>query len=390
MLADGARSVCLVLALRALPFTVYTALSPRVALGRKAAAVALYAGIVALLAHWGSLATVGWIACGMAYYVVLGCGMNPLSRLLAERTVTRGAVFVLLAGLCLLVPGVVLPGIASTTFLVVGWELLLSGYSYCVETSRKPTPPALADCLFFLLVNPTVAWTRRGSPLPDRTTEARGMLRAAAGMLVVLLNAAFLKPLCRQVGESGLAWLPVQLTALGVVLVGALRILSEYAAHSGLASIQIGLSRRIGWQVPERYELPLLSQNPMEFWRRWNTYVRVWLEAYVFLPMATGVARRSRRRAAQVVVAFAVLAASGLLHDGYVFAARFTASTRMTRMFLAAGLAALVWRLMGGLAAALRARLRGATRSWWDGATTVVSHVFMALALAAAGAVWWS
>jgi len=206
----------------------------------------------------------------------------------------------------------------------------------------------------------------------------------------MMANAALLRPLARYVGGGGLsAWVPAQVLGLGVALHGVLRLLTRYAAHSGLASLQIGLTRCAGWQVPERYDFPLLARSPMDFWRRWNTYVRVWLEAYVFLPLATAVARRSRSRAAQAVVAFSVLVASGLLHDGYLFAGEHVASTRFTRLFLAAGLVALLWRLGGGVSTALRARLAGVPARRYDVTVFVTSHLLMASGLAAAALKLW-
>jgi len=192
------------------------------------------------------------------------------------------------------------------------------------------------------------------------------------------------------VGDGGLAaWLPGWPVAVGLAALGALRFLAEYAAHSGLASIQIGLTRRVGWQVPERYDFPLLAKSPMDFWRRWNTYVRVWLEAYVFLGAATAVARRTRSRAAQILVAMVVLVASGLLHDGYTFAGELVASTHTTRLFVAAGLAALAWRVAGGISSRLRATLPGRAAGWYEASATVTSHVLLVSGLAAA-MVWLS
>jgi hypothetical protein len=174
-----------------------------------------------------------------------------------------------------------------------------------------------------------------------------------------------------------------------VALYGVLRFLSEYAAHSGLASLQIGWMRQIGWRVPERYELPLFAKSPMDFWRRWNTYVRVWLERYVFLPVSVRAARTSKSRAAQAVAALTVMIASGLLHDGYLLAARQIASTRLTQLFFAVGLVAIVWRVAGAAASALRARLTGAPVRWFDASAAVTARVCMALGLTTAGVLWW-
>jgi hypothetical protein len=252
---------------------------------------------------------------------------------------------VVLVWFCLLLPGVLLPGLAIDLYLFAGMELGLSAYSYCIETSRAGSATArLRDALFFLLVNPTVVYTASGA-FTGAARRTTGLWRAAAGVATMFFGAACLIPLamhCHSITKTGefRANFGIALVASGVA-----RFLVAYAAHSGLASIQIGLMRHAGWTIPERYRYPLLSVSPTDFWRRWNTYRRAWLEAYVFLPMARRFARRTRSPHAQVVAAVATLLASGLIHDVYTFAGRQNVTFRMSELFLAAGALLAVWRL---------------------------------------------
>jgi hypothetical protein len=121
--------------------------------------------------------------------------------------------------------------------------------------------------------------------------------------------------------------------------------------------------RQLGWVVPERYCRPWMAASPIDFWRRWNTYVRSWLEAYVFVPLARRMARRTQSRWSYVVAAVATLAASGILHDAFVFADRQELSGSRTKFFLGAGAVLLVWRAAGSIWARAGRRwgaLRGA------------------------------
>jgi hypothetical protein len=268
-------------------------------------------------------------------------------------------------------------------------ELSLSSYSYCVETSRGRAPVAtLGDCLFFLFVNPTVLYTVRGGPASSRTASV-GWVRLAAGIATMFINVAALRPLAHQLRSD----LPSAITAgasVSVAVYGMTTALTIYAAHSGLASIQLGLMRVIGWTVPERYCYPLLSKSPIDFWRRWNTYVRMWLEAYVYLPMARAGRKKGRRWLGPVGAAVTTLAASGALHGAVTFAGRQIIGDLEGEMafFLGAGLILAAWRIVSLAGNAFRAKLRPIQAKVFD----VVAHAMARAGIVAAmlaGAIAW-
>ena len=153
--------------------------------------------------------------------------------------------------------------------------------------------------------------------------------------------AAILRPLYSFVDEYGDVFIPLPL--LSLVLFGALRALSEYAAHSGLASIQIGIMRQLGYQVPERYNYPFLASSPLDFWRRWNTYVGGWLRQYVFMPGMMFAGRRTRAPWAMAVVLTVVFVVSGLLHDIYGYAISFDTDPRYLLFFLVVAAVTFLW-----------------------------------------------
>jgi hypothetical protein len=382
------RHMAVLLSLRLLPFAVWSLIGRSASLCSKVLIATGYAALPVLACRLGAAWSVLFIGVGVAYYGALCLGANRLSALMATGQVTRGAALVLVFVAFLLAPGVVLPGTAILTFLVIGWELALSAYSYCVETSRPGAKPApMSECLFFLIVNPTLVYSARGDRLDAHGTNV-GFMRAAAGAALMFLNVAIALPLAdylRAASESSVTR-AVAAMWLGY---GVVRFLSFYAGHSGLASIHIGLMSQLGWRVPERYCYPLAAESPVDFWRRWNTYVRVWLEAYVFLPIARRVARRTRRRAGQVAAAIATLVISGLIHDAYVFAGRQAfAGLRMTRLFLGASLLLAVWRLAATLGQAIRVRFGRKVPRSLDVAGTLISRFAFVGALVGAAIVW--
>ena len=347
-----------------------------------------YLAFPLLASALGGLQTILLLALGLTYYLLIGLGMNRLSDWMAVGRLTRGGAAVLIFGVFLLLPGLALPGLASSTFLVVGCELALSSYSYCVETSRRGARCApLGDCLFFLFVNPTIFYPARGAPVTE-SAQCTGWGRAAAGALVMFLNTAILRSLVKYLRHGGGSAQVPGGPIVALLLSGAVSFLAFYAANSGLASIQIGLMRQVGWIVPERYVYPLLSTSPMDFWRRWNTYIRAWLEGYVFLPLARKIARRTKGPFGQVAAAMATLVACGLIHDAYNYAGRQGLPDVATEFFLAAGLVLAVWRVAGHVRGKVQARLSERDARRFEVLASQWSRLCLALAILAAAVTW--
>ncbi len=131
-------------------------------------------------------------------------------------------------------------------------------------------------------------------------------------------------------------------SAAGVLLC----MFAFYLGHSGLASFQIGALRMLGFDPPERYHYSFLATSPLDLWRRWNTYLGLWLQRYVFLPLALrwsrarGKSASGPAKAAALVATFAVC---GLLHEhAGLVNHRFVALNAFLG-FSFFGLAAVIW-----------------------------------------------
>jgi D-alanyl-lipoteichoic acid acyltransferase DltB (MBOAT superfamily) len=133
-------------------------------------------------------------------------------------------------------------------------------------------------------------------------------------------------------------------SALVPVSYGVIKILETYALQSGLASLQIGMMRWSGYKIAERYHYPLASRNPIEFWRRWNTYVGNWTRRYLYFPIALRIARRCDLgligRAIPVVFAFTAM---GALHDVYALVAGPTVTYQATLFFFLNAILLIAW-----------------------------------------------
>jgi hypothetical protein len=121
-------------------------------------------------------------------------------------------------------------------------------------------------------------------------------------------------------------------------LQGLSAVLWFYAAHSGLAHVQLGLCHMVGFAAPERYRYPFAAATPREFWMRWNVYFGAWIRVHVYSPIARHLARGGRvspgAAATASVLAFAWM---GAMHELYVLMSEGDSTFRMTACFTAFG-----------------------------------------------------
>lgn len=68
--------------------------------------------------------------------------------------------------------------------------------------------------------------------------------------------------------------------------------LQIYCDFSGYSDMAIGSAKMIGCDLPENFNLPYLSTDVADFWRRWHISLSTWFRDYVFLPLAYATGRR--------------------------------------------------------------------------------------------------
>lgn len=360
-LASAARDVFAVACFRALPIVGFVLATRQIRIGPK-----LVVGLVAVLTGgigqvWVVL-PLGWLLVVYGYFVIVGA-LVPLGvPALRSGMLTRSGLFAASAGSFLILPGLFAPESVRTAALLIGWDLALSAYSYAAEVTRSNLEPERSDCLFFLLVNPALVYAERGERFAPPALEARGVARTGLGILTLFAASALLAPACAWSRERAFGG-PHTNTALALGAYAVLRFLLEYARHAGLASLQIGALRQLGHAVPERYRLPILARNPLDFWQRWNTYVAGWLSRYVFAELVSRLAR-TRSRGRTMTYALSVLGtfmALGLLHD---VAPYFAGTGRVglgVAAFLVMGTIVVAWTIVSRLLS--RAMLR-ADAAW--------------------------
>ena len=99
--------------------------------------------------------------------------------------------------------------------------------------------------------------------------------------------------------SSSLAWLGM--------LAYTLQIYYDFSSYSDMA---IGIARMLGFNLPENFDFPYISQSITEFWRRWHITLGNWLKNYVYIPL--GGSRGTLRKT--LINLFLVFLISGIWH----------------------------------------------------------------------------
>jgi hypothetical protein len=364
--AQGLQEVMGVFCFRAVPVAAWAVLAPRMrAPVRIVGALTAVALVVA--AFMSSRSLISGLTLAYGYFFVTASAVPLLAALVQRDRLSPAALFAVCAVAFFVAPALYAPGIGKAAMLLVGWDVMLSSYSYCIESARRcpvePTvaahdrrwPPALEDCLFFLLVNPALVYTQRGQKVGDPALSLLGLWRMTTGLFVIFLVTVLIRPLGETVkatlGAHSLAGTGL---AGGILVSGFFALLLNYLQQSSVASLEIGMLRQCGYVVPERFNRPLLAAGPLDFWRRWNTYVGGWMQRYVFSPTSLRLTRGPLRVwptwvsvAAGVLVTFAAV---GILHDIVPYFSRLHPEARGLMVFLSAGTLVIVWSAAGRFA----------------------------------------
>ena len=99
--------------------------------------------------------------------------------------------------------------------------------------------------------------------------------------------------------RQGAVWLAVVAYALQI-----------YGDFSGYSDMAIGCAHLLGYRLARNFDLPYLSANVSEFWRRWHISLSGWLRDYLFIPL--GGSRGTRWQTARNLMATMTL--GGLWH----------------------------------------------------------------------------
>ena len=101
------------------------------------------------------------------------------------------------------------------------------------------------------------------------------------------------------------------LTVLLAVIAYSFQLYLDFSGYSDMA---IGAARMLDVELPRNFNLPYLSRNITEFWKRWHMTLSSWLQDYLYIPL--GGSRRGKLRSYGNLILTMVL--GGLWHGASI------------------------------------------------------------------------
>lgn len=189
--------------------------------------------------------------------------------------------------------------------------------SYIIDIYRGKNKPAqvldlsLLVAFFPHLVSGPIL--KPGHFLPQLSREIRiewknleyGVQIFLLGMVKKVVIADRLASFVDPVFQSPVAYSPG--TVWLAVIAYAIQIYCDFSAYTDMA---IGSARCLGFEFPPNFNMPYISRNITEFWRRWHISLSTWLKDYLYIPLG-GNRKGTTKRYINI---FVVMLLGGLWH----------------------------------------------------------------------------
>lgn len=103
---------------------------------------------------------------------------------------------------------------------------------------------------------------------------------------------------------------PTEYHALSLIFAVIAYSIQIYCDFSGYSDMAIGCAKCLGYDLNKNFDLPYISKNVSEFWKRWHISLSSWLMEYLYIPL--GGNRRGVRRT--YINLFLTMLIGGLWH----------------------------------------------------------------------------
>ncbi|NTU47651.1 MAG: MBOAT family protein [Syntrophobacteraceae bacterium] len=175
-------------------------------------------------------------------------------------------------------------GISFFTFHAISY--LVDLYRHRATPRLHPVDFALYLSLFpKMLAGPIVPYHVMEHQLGKRRVTSEGFVAGIERFITGLAKKTLIANPLAAVAD-GVFSLPggevsFPLAWLGLICF-SLQIYFDFSAYSDMA---IGLGKTFGFDFPENFNFPYISQSVQEFWRRWHISLSQWFRDYLYIPL---------------------------------------------------------------------------------------------------------
>lgn len=175
-------------------------------------------------------------------------------------------------------------GISFFTFHALSY--LIDVYQTKAPPQKDPLKLALYLAVFpKILAGPILKYRDAEHQLAGRTVNsqsvAAGIRRFVVGLGKKTLIANPMAAVADKIFAIPGTDLSPDVAWLGIVCF-ALQIYFDFSGYTDMA---VGLGRIFGWEFPENFNFPYISQSVQEFWRRWHISLSTWFRDYLYIPL---------------------------------------------------------------------------------------------------------
>jgi alginate O-acetyltransferase complex protein AlgI len=190
-------------------------------------------------------------------------------------------------GLTLTLPvlAVILPvGISFYTFEAINYTVDV--YRGKVRAVRDLSHFMLFILFFPHLVAGPIVRARNFLPLVARRKHW-SWLRAHQGALLILLGLVKKLAIADRMAlyVDPVYATPAAFATSTLWLAAIAYAIQVYCDFSGYSDIALGLAHLLGYHLAQNFNMPFLSANMAELWRRWHISLSTWIRDYLFFPL---------------------------------------------------------------------------------------------------------
>lgn len=192
--------------------------------------------------------------------------------------------------------------------------------SYLMDVYRKEAdvPEKFSDYLLFIfcfpkiISGPITKFKEIYPQILNRNNEISidnifsGLFRFIIGLSKKVFIANILGKNADIIFSSNIEFLSTYLAWFGIICY-TFQIYFDFSAYTDMA---LGLAKMMGFNFPENFNFPYISQSITEFWRRWHITLGTWMKDYLYIPL--GGNRKGKNRT--LINLFTVFIFSGIWH----------------------------------------------------------------------------
>ena len=175
-------------------------------------------------------------------------------------------------------------GISFFTFQILSYVIDLYRGRYPVQKNILNLALYIS---FFpqLIAGPIVRYVDIDRQLESRTHSTQKAMEGIRRFLYGLGKKVLIANVLGQCVDSIYAMELSEVTGAFAWLAAGMYMLQIYYDFSGYSDMAIGLGKLFGFDFPENFNYPYISQSITEFWRRWHISLSSWLKDYLYISL---------------------------------------------------------------------------------------------------------